>query len=154
MARTLKLFLLLMMVCPGLALGQGDGAKVYGRCAVCHKGSGMGMPGVFPPLVNHAPKLAKGSRTYLITVLLYGLKGKIEIEGQKSPYDGVMPNQYSLKDEEVAAVLNYILTSWGNEKYLPKDFKKIGADEVKAERGKNLTEKQVYEIRQQLKLTK
>ena len=37
---------------------------------------------------------------------------------------------------------------------MPKDFKNIGADEVKAQRGKNLTDKQVYEIRKELKLTK
>jgi len=112
------------------------------------------MVGLYPPLVNHAPEIAKTSRTYLITVLLYGVRGKIEIEGQKSPYDGVMPSHDSLTDEEVAAVLNYVLTSWGNEKNLPKDFKNISADEVKAQRGKNLTDKQVYEIRKGLKLTK
>jgi hypothetical protein len=87
-------------------------------------------------------------------VVLYGVRGKIEIEGQKLPYDGIMPSHYSLTDEEAAAVLNYVLTSWGNDNPLPKDFKEISADEVKAQRGKNLTDKQVYEIRQQLKLTK
>ena len=132
MAWRLKLFLLLVLVCPGLALGQGDGAQVFGRCVPCHRGNGAGSMGLYPPLVNHAP----------------------EIEGQKLPYDGIMPSHYSLADEEAAAVLNYVLTSWGNEKNLPKDFKSISADEVKAERGKNLTDKQVYEIRKELKLTK
>jgi len=33
MARTLKLFLLLVLVCPGLALGQGDGVQVFGRAS-------------------------------------------------------------------------------------------------------------------------
>ena len=146
--------MLLVLVCPGLALGQGDGAQVFGRCVPCHRGNGAGSVGLYPPLVNHAPEIVKASRTYLITVLLYGVRGKIEIEGQKSPYDGVMPSHDSLTDEEVAAVLNYVLTSWGNEKNLPKDFKNISADEVKAQRGKNLTDKQVYEIRKGLKLTK
>ena len=95
-----------------------------------------------------------GSRSYLITVLLYGLQGKIDIEGQKSGYDGIMPSHYSLKDEEVAAVLNYVLTSWGNDKLLPKDFQPISADEVKTQRGKNLTKQQVYQIRKELKLVK
>ena len=154
MARTLKRVLLMILVCPTMALGQGDGARVFGRCVPCHRGNGAGSVGLYPPLVNHAPEIVKASRTYLITVLLYGVRGKIEIEGQKLPYDGIMPSHYSLADEEAAAVLNYVLTSWGNEKNLPKDFKVIGADEVKAQRGKNLTDKQVYEIRKELKLTK
>jgi hypothetical protein len=29
-------------------------------------------------------------------VLLYGLQGKIDTEGQQAGYAGVMPNQYSL----------------------------------------------------------
>jgi hypothetical protein len=36
----------------------------------------------------------------------------------------------------------------------PKDFKPISADEVNAERRKNLTKQQVYEIRKELKLEK
>jgi len=154
MARTLKRVLLMMLVCPTMALGQGDGARVFGRCVPCHRGNATGMVGLYPPLVNHAPEIAKANRTYLITVVLYGVRGKIEIEGQKLPYDGIMPSHYSLTDEEAAAVLNYVLTSWGNDNHLPKDFKEISADEVKAQRGKNLTDKQVYEIRKKLKLTK
>ena len=154
MARTLKIFLLLLVVFPELALGQGNGVQIFGRCVPCHKGNGTGMVGIYPPLVNHAPEIAKASRTYLITVLLYGVRGKIVIEGQKLPYDGIMPSHYSLTDEEADAVLKYVLTSWGNANNLPKDFKKIGADEVKSERGKNFTDKQVYEIRKELKLTK
>jgi hypothetical protein len=36
----------------------------------------------------------------------------------------------------------------------PKDFKPIIANQVNAERGKNLTKQQVYEIRKELKLEK
>jgi len=146
--------LTLMLVIPGLALGEGEGAKVFDRCVPCHRGNGTGMVGMYPPLVKHAPEVLLGSRSYLITMLLYGLQGKIDIEGQKSGYDGIMPSNYSLKDEEAAAVLNYVLTSWGNDKLLPKDFKPFSADEVKAQRGKNLTMQQVYQIRKGLKLVK
>ena len=37
---------------------------------------------------------------------------------------------------------------------LPKGFKLISADEVKTQRGKNLTKRQVYQIRKELKLVK
>jgi len=60
-----------------------------------------------------------------------------------------MPSFYSYKDKEIAAVLNYVLTSWGNDKLLPKDFKPISADEIKAERGKNIERRQVYQIRKE-----
>lgn len=154
MPRALIWTLILLLVIPGLALGQGDGARVFGRCVPCHKGNGTGMMGIYPPLVKHAPEVVMGSRSYLITVLLYGLQGKIDIEGQKTGYDGIMPSYYSLKDEEGAAVLNYVLTSWGNDKLLPKDFKPISANEIKAQRGKNLTMQEVYQIRKALKLAK
>ena len=154
MTRTFIWAFLLILVIPGLALGQGEGAKVFERCVSCHRGNGVRMVGMYPPLVKHAPEVVIGSRSYLIDVLLYGLVGKIEIEGQKAGYDGIMPSYLSLKDEEAAAVLNYILTSWGNDKLLPKDFKPISADEIKAERGKKLTRQQVYQIRKELKLVK
>lgn len=152
MPRTFIWALTLLLIIPSLALGQGEGARVFGRCVQCHKGNGTGMMGIYPPLVKHAPDVVMGSRSYLITVLLYGLQGKIDIEGQKIGYDGIMPSYYSLNDEEGAAVLNYVLTSWGNDKLLPKDFKPIGADEIKAQRGKNLTMQQVYQTRKGLKL--
>lgn len=154
MPRIFILALMLMLVIPGLALGQGEGAKIFERCVSCHREDGTGMVGKYPPLVKHAPEVAIASRSYLIEVLLYGLLGKIEIEGQVAGYDGIMPSYLSLKDEEVAAVLNYILTSWGNDNLLPKDFKPISADEIKAERGKKLTRQQVYQIRKGLKLVK
>jgi mono/diheme cytochrome c family protein len=154
MPRTCLWALLLLSVLPGLALGQGEGATVFERCLPCHQGNGTGMAGVFPPLATHAPKLATADRSYPIKVLLYGLQGKIRIEGQKTAYDGIMPSHSSLKDDEIAAVLNYVLTSWGNDKLLPKGFKPIRAGEVKAQRGKNLTALQVYRIRQKLKLPK
>ena len=156
MSRTIIWALLLMLVIPRLTMAQGEGAKVFKqRCAPCHREDGTGMGGKYPPLVKHAPEVLISSRSYLIKVLLYGLDGKIEIEDPKATYDGgVMPSHYTLKDEEVAAVLNYILTSWGNDKQLPKDFKPIRADEIKAERGKNIERQQVYQIRKELKLVK
>jgi mono/diheme cytochrome c family protein len=150
MLRTFIWALMLMLVIPGLALGQGEGAKVFKHCVPCHKGNGTGMVGLYPPLIKHYPEVVMSSRSYLIPVLLYGLQGKIDIKSQKTGYDGIMPSYYSFNDEEVAAVLNYVLTSWGNDKLLPKDFKPISADEVKAQRGKNLTKQQVYQIRKEL----
>ncbi|HEU5361320.1 MAG TPA: cytochrome c [Candidatus Deferrimicrobiaceae bacterium] len=129
-----------------------DGSAVYMRCFGCHKSTGEG-GGMFPPLASNAGEIAKvpGGRAYMIQVVLFGLKGEIQVGGKT--YKGMMPglgNQ--LKDDEIAAVLNHVLSSWGNDKLLPKGHKEIGADEVKALRGKNLSPDQVHAERQKLKL--
>ena len=133
------------------ALAKADGAAVYQHCFACHQATGGGIPGVFPPLAGHAGNLVAAKRTFPIEVVLFGLKGEIKVEGKK--YNGVMPALGDqLKNEEIAAVLNYVLSSWGNEKLLPKGHKKITAAEVKAVRGKKLTSEQVHEDREKLKI--
>lgn len=133
------------------AQAKADGAAVYRKCAGCHKSTGAGTPGYFPPLAGSAPQLVNAERTFPIRVLLFGLKGKILVEGKT--YDGTMPAYGDrLDDDEIAAVLNYILSRWGNDKMLRKGHRKIAAAEVHALRGKRLTPEQVYEARQKLKL--
>jgi mono/diheme cytochrome c family protein len=135
----------------GTALAEADGASVYQRCFGCHKSTGTGMGAVFPPLAGHAPKLVRAERTYPIQVVLYGLEGDIDVEGKK--YKGKMlPFGDKLKDDEIAAVLNYILASWGNDQMLPAGHKEFTAAEVKAQRGKKLTPSQVHDARQKLKI--
>ncbi|HJX14116.1 MAG TPA: cytochrome c [Candidatus Deferrimicrobiaceae bacterium] len=134
----------------GIALAKTDGASVYQRCSSCHTSAGTGIGGVFPPLAGHAVKLVNADRTYPIQVLLFGLGGEIEVEGKK--YNGAMPAfGDQLKDDEIAAVLNYVLSSWGNDKMLPKGHKEYTSAEVKDLRGKKLTAKQVLDARMKLK---
>jgi len=134
----------------GIALAKTDGASVYQRCVSCHTSAGSGIGGVFPPLAGHAAKLVNADRTYPIQVLLFGLGGEIEVEGKK--YNGTMPALGDqLKDDEIAAVLNYVLSSWGNDKMLPKGHKEYTSAEVKGLRGKKLTAKQVHDARMKLK---
>ena len=138
---------------PAAVLAQGDGAKVYEKCAACHRPTGVGKPGVFPPLAGHAPEIlnAEGGRDYMIDVVLFGLQGEIQIKGTK--YNGAMrPFGEQLTDEEVAAVLNHILRTWGNERVLPKDYRPFTAAEVKAQRGKKLTPDVVRDARGKLGL--
>lgn len=63
-----------------------------------------------------------------------------------------MPAFADLNDGEAAAVLNQILTNWGNDKLLPKDHKPFAPGEVKAQRGNKLTVEQVQQIRGKLEL--
>jgi mono/diheme cytochrome c family protein len=151
-ARLAILVALAFTVLSSAAMAQSDGADLYKRCLGCHKSTGLGVPGYAPPLAAHIPDIEKtpGGRTYLIQVLLYGLKGDTRVKGH--PFHATMPVFGDLNDEEAAAVLNRILTNWGNDKLLPKDHKAIAPGEVKAQRDNKLTPEQVYAIRGKLGL--
>jgi mono/diheme cytochrome c family protein len=128
---------------------QALGARTYDTyCSGCHQRSGRGIAGGFPPLAGHAPELLsqKGS-AYMARLVLFGLSGAIEVEG--TPYNGVMPSWSSLKDDEIAAVIDHVLTTWDNDKHLPKDFKPIVPSDIAAARAENLTSEQVYAMREQ-----
>jgi len=128
---------------------QALGARTYDtNCSGCHQRSGRGIAGGFPPLAGHAPQLlAQKGSAYMARVVLFGLSGAIEVEG--APYDGRMPSWSSLKDDEIAAVIDHVLTTWGNEAQLPKDFKPIVPSDIAAARAENLTSEQVYAMREQ-----
>jgi mono/diheme cytochrome c family protein len=126
------------------------GARTYdGNCAGCHQRSGHGIAGGFPPLAGHAPDvLAKDGRAFMVRLVLFGMTGAIAVEGTQ--YNGNMPSWGdSLKDDEIAAVIDYALTAWDNDKRLPKDFKPVVPAEIAAARTENLTPEQVYAMREQ-----
>ena len=80
-------------------------------CAACHGRDGEGTPKVFPPLVGTS--MVQDDPTALIAVTLDGVSGPLDVDGDE--YDGFMPGQAQLSDQEVAELLTYIRTSWGNE---------------------------------------
>lgn len=91
------------------------GEKVYTKhCVTCHQASGEGLPGSFPTL--HGTSWVLGNEQRLVNILLSGLSGKLEINGQV--FDGNMPSWGNvLKDKEIAGVLTYIRSKseWGNQ---------------------------------------
>ena len=155
MKRTLTLLAPLLLFA-GLALAQDFdralGEQTYNNCSGCHQASGAGLPGVFPALAGHTPTLVavEGGRSYLIDVLLYGLQGEIVV--LETSYNGIMPPWGQFSDEQVAAVLNHVLSAWDNEAALPEDFAFITPEEVAAQRETAMTAQQVYELRQTLNL--
>ena len=52
-------------------------------------------------------------KSRMIEVVLNGLTGPIEVNGQN--YNGMMPAMGHAKDEEIADILTYVRSSWGNE---------------------------------------
>ncbi len=88
-----------------------DGAAVYSsKCVACHQSSGLGVAGVFPPLAG--AEWVVGDEKILANILLHGVNGKMEVKGVV--YQGLMPAWKSLSDDELAALLTYIRSSWGN----------------------------------------
>jgi mono/diheme cytochrome c family protein len=134
----------------GDAQWQALGARTYdNNCSGCHQRSGRGITGGFPPLAGHAPALlAQKGAGFLSRVVLFGMTGAIEVEG--APYNGNMPSwEDALKDDEIAAVIDYLLTNWDNDKKLPPGFKPLVAADIAAARGEKLNPGQVYALRTQ-----
>jgi cytochrome c oxidase subunit 2 len=82
------------------------GEKVYAaNCQVCHQAGGTGVPNAFPPLVGS--KVVLGPRADQIDVVLNGRKGVFTS-------NSLMPPMGALSDVEIAAVITYTRTAWGN----------------------------------------
>lgn len=94
-----------------VAASQGTGAEIYlAQCATCHQGQGGGVPGTFPPLTDS--DWVSGDKDRLIATVLHGLQGPIEINGEL--YDELMPGYAFLDDEDIAALLTFVRSSFGN----------------------------------------
>ena len=88
------------------------GARVYNSyCASCHKPDGTGVPGTFPPLKG--TQQVREDKTKLIRLVLAGLSGPITVSGVK--YDAEMPAFSFLSDQEVADVVGYVRSAFGQK---------------------------------------
>jgi len=78
-----------------------EGKALYAKnCAACHLADGKGIPGAFPALAGNP--FVQGPGAEVSAVLLKGRGG--------------MPNfSNNLGDEEIALVLSYVRSSWGNK---------------------------------------
>jgi mono/diheme cytochrome c family protein len=87
------------------------GPKLYAaNCAGCHGAEGAGVPGAFPPMAGD-PVVTATEPADHIAALLHGVKGKT-ILGKT--YASPMPAFAHLSDAEIAAIIDYQRTSWGN----------------------------------------
>ncbi len=112
------------------------GPTIYRQfCASCHQATGQGIPGVYPPLAGSA--LLQGDPTVPIRIVLHGFQGRIERQGKV--YNGVMtPWANVLSDDDIAAVLTYVRSAWGNS------APPITADQVREVRQKTQGRTQPY----------
>ncbi|MFE0018897.1 c-type cytochrome [Mesorhizobium sp. NPDC059054] len=144
-AATSLAFALAMLVTAG---AQADDAALFTQtCGACHGKGGVGIPGMAPPLAGADwAKAGKAeSRTYVPTVILNGLSGKLMAAGRT--YQSVMPAQKQRKDDEIATLANYVLATLNTA---PADFKPLTAADVGALRANKVDHKALLGTRSQL----
>ncbi|MGB3704336.1 MAG: cytochrome c [Castellaniella sp.] len=89
-----------------------DGGQLYtANCVACHQASGAGVPGVFPPL-SKSEWVDASDPGVMIRILLHGIHGPLTVEGAQ--YNGEMPHFNKLSDEEIAALVTHVRSSFGN----------------------------------------
>ena len=77
------------------------GAAIFEEnCAACHQPQGQGIPGAFPALARNV--FIKGDPKVVTNVILNGRAGMPAFKSD-------------LSDSQIAAVLTYVRSSWGNK---------------------------------------
>jgi mono/diheme cytochrome c family protein len=109
----------------GAAALLAQGKRTYETiCGACHGVDGLGKPGQAPPLAGSEWVNAKGFKR-LAQIPLDGLNGEVEVKGQE--WNASMAAMgAALSDADLAAVLTYVRSSWGNK------AEPVTADDVKA----------------------
>jgi mono/diheme cytochrome c family protein len=83
------------------AAAQPTGEQLYNdNCAACHQKAGQGIPGAFPALKND--KIALGDEKAVAFLLLTGRGGMPAFKD-------------SLSDAELATIMTYVRSAWGNK---------------------------------------
>jgi mono/diheme cytochrome c family protein len=124
------------------ALWRGDdskpGASVYiDNCAACHRTDGQGYARVFPALAGN-PVLQTVDATSLINIVLKG--GSLPAT-HAAPSTFTMPDfAWRLSDQQIAAVVTFIRTSWGNQgaAVTASDVKSLRVDGLRQTTGNDL----------------
>ncbi len=101
----------------------GSGEIVYRQyCFSCHQLLGEGVKGMYPPLSE--TDWVNGDKKTLIELILNGQQGEQIIKGEK--YTEEMPKADYLTNKEIADVLTYIRSRFGNSSG-PITSKEVGA---------------------------
>ena len=92
------------------------GKRLYTQnCVVCHQSTGLGVAGQFPPLAGSewVNSDSKHGDNHLVMLMLNGLQGPMQVLG--GSYNNAMPQWKQLTDDQIAAILTYIRSDWGNK---------------------------------------
>ena len=86
---------------------KAEGTRLYvDNCSGCHQSSGRGIKDVIPPLDGN-PVIIAPDGANIIKVMIRGVNGR-------NGYIPMPAFASRLSDDEIAAIANYVRTSWGN----------------------------------------
>lgn len=92
------------------------GAQLYAaNCSACHASDGSGITGVAPAL-RQSTRIVNAPEQ-LIRIVLHGLNGPIEVEGEE--WNSVMPGLSHLADfddEGISGLATYLRRNWGHRR--------------------------------------
>lgn len=112
------------------------GERSYLRnCANCHGSEGRGW-GQYPAL-NHTSLLftSPEGRNYVIDLHLYGLTS--------SRWGVPMPPMGHIQDIEMAGLINYVVTQFGDEESMAQNGELLRPEDITERRGQNLSPRDV-----------
>jgi mono/diheme cytochrome c family protein len=117
-----------------------------GACYTCHQPSGVGVPGVYPPLAGS--EWVQGPEERVVRIVLEGLTGPVSVKGttfSASAMPAFGPNGTGWSDEKIAAVLTYVRQEWGN-KAPPITADKVGEIRGKVADHKTWTQEELLQV--------
>jgi aldose sugar dehydrogenase len=95
---------------PTASARAADGASLYAaNCAGCHQQDGQGVPHVYPSLA--ASPVVLGDPAPMAVWIVKGRRPTVTPAGR---YPTIMPQFVWLKPDDVAALLTYLRSSFGN----------------------------------------
>jgi mono/diheme cytochrome c family protein len=87
------------------------GAELYnGNCVACHQQNAQGIPGVYPSLVGSKVVLGDPS-----AFALWVTRGRRPVSLPAGRYSTLMPQFGWMKPADLAALMSYLRTSFGND---------------------------------------
>ncbi len=124
-----------------------DGAALYAEnCAGCHQDNAEGVEETFPPLAGNDDLFL--SKDFPARVILNGLTGPISVKGAR--YDNEMPAFDHLSDAEIAALVSYLRSHFGNDAAAHGDIAPLTAGDVAALRKETSSPEAVRALREEL----
>jgi len=103
-------FTLFYLAACGSRSTQSKGEQLYTNlCQACHQKSGVGVRGLYAPLAG--TPVAIGDGAVMLEWVMYGIRPASLPRGQ---YSGAMPQFNFLSDQDAAALLTYVRSSFGN----------------------------------------
>ncbi len=92
-----------------------NGSQIYAQhCVNCHGAKGEGLGKLYPPLTD-STYLIKNKKS-LACIIKYGINDTMKVGN--TLFSGKMPAEDRLPDMDIAAVITYIINSFGNKQGL------------------------------------